>query len=51
MSDIQNQPEIKDEPILTNAETVKPKDGGNDSDPDPYCCAPGNGTTGPDGTP
>ena len=51
MSDIQNQPEIKDEPILTTPETVKPKDDGSDNDPDPYCCSPGGGGTGPDGTP
>lgn len=50
MSDIQNQPEIKDEPILTTPETTAPKDGGNDTDPDPYCCAPKD-PGGPDGTP
>lgn len=50
MSDIQNQTEIQDEPILATSETVKPKDEG-DGDIDPYCCAPGNGNTGPDGTP
>ena len=52
MSDIQTQTEIKDEPILSTPETTAPKDDrGNDTDPDPYCCAPGGGTTGPDGTP
>lgn len=52
MSDIQTQTEIKDEPILSTPETTAPKtDGGNDTDPDPYCCTPGGGSTGPDGTP
>lgn len=52
MSDIQNtNAEIKDEPILTANEITLPKNDGTDGDPDPYCCAPGGGTTGPDGTP
>ncbi|HSF41776.1 MAG TPA: hypothetical protein VLT87_18390 [Thermoanaerobaculia bacterium] len=50
MSDIQNQIEIQDEPILTAPETTKPKDD-KDGDIDPYCCSPGGGGTGPDGTP
>ena len=49
MSDNQNQIEIQDEPILSAPETTKPKDDG--TDPDPYCCTPGGGSTGPDGTP
>ena len=48
MSDIQNQPEIQDEPTLTTPETTKPKD--DDTDPDPYCCSPKD-PGGPDGTP
>lgn len=45
------QAEIQDEPILTAPETVKPEDNGGGNDPDPYCCSPGGGGTGPDGGP
>ena len=52
MSDIQNDNvKIQDEPNLTATETTEPKNDGTDGDPDPYCCAPGDGNGGPDTTP